>query len=327
MSPRAPPRLSVIVPATDHPGSLPRCTRTIEATLAATDELIVVTEPVQAGPAEARNAGARRAGGEVIVFVDADVIPHPGALHRIRSAFASDPSLIALFGSYDDHPEAPGAVSGFRNLLHHHVHHSAPGPAATFWTGLGAIRRDAFEAAGGFDAERFDVPSMEDVELGMRLAGTGARIVLDPEIQGTHLKRWNVAGMLRTDLLQRGIPWVRLLRQPGVQRDVLNLGWRHRLSAAATLAGVAAIATRRVRVAAMAGLALVLLNRSLYALLWRRRGPREAIAGVGLHALHHLAGIVAVPAGVLVDLRTRRNGPPGGRLSVVETDDRPDLAA
>jgi GT2 family glycosyltransferase len=312
MSPRA-PTLSVIVPATDRPGSLGRCIRAIEASLAATDELIVVTEPARAGPAEARNAGARRAGGEVLVFADADVILHADALDGIRSAFASDPSLSALFGSYDDRPEAPGAVSGFRNLLHHHVHHSAAGPAATFWTGLGAVRREPFETVGGFDAERFDV-SMEDVELGVRLARSGARIVLDPEIQGTHLKRWSVAGMARMDITRRGIPWVRLLLQPGAPRDVLNLGWRHRLSAAATLVGAGAIAARRLRVAAMAGLALVLLNRSLYALLWRRRGPREAVAGVGLHALHHLTGIVAVPAGVLVHLRSRRNGPPGGTL-------------
>jgi hypothetical protein len=34
------------------------------------------------------------------------------------------------------------------------VHVSSPGPAATFWAGLGAIRRDAFDAVGGFDEWR-----------------------------------------------------------------------------------------------------------------------------------------------------------------------------
>src|ERR687894_766679 len=93
----------------------------------------------------------------------------PDELSRIEAAFADDPGLTALFGSYDDRPEAPGAVSGFRNLLHHHVHQGGAGPARTFWAGLGAVRRDAFVAAGGFDEGRYPVPSIEDIELGMRL--------------------------------------------------------------------------------------------------------------------------------------------------------------
>jgi hypothetical protein len=52
----------------------------------------------------------------------------------------------------------------------------------------------------------------------------------------------------------------------------------------------------------MAG--FVALNRSLYGLLWRRGGPRKAVPGVGLHALHHLTAVVAVPLGGLAWLRT-----------------------
>ncbi|MGH7896935.1 MAG: acetone carboxylase subunit gamma, partial [Candidatus Binatia bacterium] len=44
--------------------------------------------------------------------------------------------------------------SRFRNLLHRHVHQEGAGPATTFWAGLGAIRREAFERVGGFDALR-----------------------------------------------------------------------------------------------------------------------------------------------------------------------------
>ena len=92
----------------------------------------------------AHPTGAARATGDVLVFVDADVLPHRDAFRRIRSAFRGQPELIAVFGSYDDSPPAPGAVSGFRNLLHHYVHQQASGDADTFWAGLGAIRREAF---------------------------------------------------------------------------------------------------------------------------------------------------------------------------------------
>jgi len=265
----------------------------------------VVAEAAAPGPASARNAGAERATGDVLVFVDADVVPARAAFARIRAAFAADAALVAVFGSYDDVPEAPGAVSGFRNLLHHHVHHSSPGPAATFWAGLGAIRRDAFLTAGGFDADAYPHASIEDIELGARLVRGGARILLDPSIQGTHLKSWTLAQMIETDFRRRGVPWVELLARGKASPTTLNLGWRHRLSAAASLGGTVALLSGRPRAALGAVVALVALNASFYALVARRRGAVEAVAAVPLHAVHHLTGIVAVPVGLARAARTR----------------------
>lgn len=287
------------MPATNAPPTLAACVAALEAAAEPPEEVIVVERASAPGPAAARNEGAERAGGDVLVFVDADVLVHADSVARIRRAFADDEGLDALFGSYDDGPAADGVVSGFRNLLHHHVHQSSPGEATTFWAGLGAIRKPAFEAVGGFDAARYPQPSVEDIELGMRLVGSGRRIRLDPGVQGTHLKAWTVASMLRTDFAQRGIPWIELLLERPGSANTLNLGWRHRLSAAAALSGALALASNRPRPALAAAAALVLLNADFYALLGRRLGPRGAVAGVGLHALHHLAGAAAVPAGAL----------------------------
>jgi len=299
-------RLTAIVPATDRPEHVERVVAAIRAAEAPPDEVIVVDEAPRPGPAAARNLGAENADADVLVFVDSDVLPHHDAFRRIRDAFADEPKLAALFGSYDDSPPAPGAVSGFRNLLHHFVHQQSGGEATTFWAGLGAIRRDAFVRAGGFDAERYAVPSIEDIELGMRLVGAGERLRLDPALQGTHLKRWTLAGMLRTDLHGRGVPWVALLARESAAPTGLNLGWRHRLSAAASILLVSSLATRRPRQAALAVGALVALNAQFYGLLLRRRGPVEATLGVGLHALHHLTGAAAVPLGLLEHARERR---------------------
>ncbi len=291
--------LTVIVPATNDPPTLAVCTDAIQRAESGPEELIVVREAERTGPAAARNAGARGATGDVLVFVDADIEIHADAFRRIRAAFASDPELVAVFGSYDDEPAAEGLVSAFRNLLHHHVHQTSAGRATTFWGGIGAVRRDAFERVGGFDDERFAVPSVEDIELGMRLTAAGARIVLDPAIQGKHLKRWTLAQMVGTDLRRRGIPWVELLLESRSGASALNLGWRHRLSTLAVLLGFGALVRRRPRtVAASVGM-LVVLNHSFYVLLARQRGGLEAVAGIGLHALHHLTAAASVPAGVL----------------------------
>jgi hypothetical protein len=296
--------LTAIVPATDRPPTLEDCLGAIEAASRPPEELLVASHPPGATPAAARNRTAERATGEVLVFVDADVVVHPDAFSRIRDAFDADPELVALFGSYDDAPSAPGVVSSFRNLLHHHVHQSSAGAAATFWSGLGAVRREAFSAAGGFEDDR---RWLEDVELGARLNASGARVLLDPAIQGTHLKAWTLPAMVRMDFAERGVPWMELALCGRAPANALNLGWRHRLSAALCVGALLALLGRRPLGAVAALLGLVALNRSFYALLSRRQGPARAAAGVGLHAVHHLAGVAAVPAGLAAYALRRRS--------------------
>jgi GT2 family glycosyltransferase len=300
------PRLAAIVPATDRPTTLSACVAAIRSAEDPPEELIVVEEPAGVGAAAARNAGVRESTCEILVFVDADVAVHADAFARIRARFEADPTLSAVFGSYDDEPAAPGFVSVFRNLLHHHVHQSSPGPATTFWTGLGAVRRDAFDSVRGLDE---DLDWLEDVDLGMRLSAQGSAIALDPEIQGTHLKRWSLWSMLKTDFIGRGIPWVVLLLRHRKTSNALNLGWAHRASAASSLVAAGALAKRRFGLAALAATAFVALNRSFHGSLLRRFGFGRAATGVGLHALHHLVGIASVPAGVIAFLRERGRTP------------------
>jgi hypothetical protein len=302
------PTLTVIVPATNDPPTLSECTSAIAGAADAPEQTIVVDSPPGAGPARARNAGASRAAGEVVVFVDADVVVHADAFTRIRALFDADKDLVAAFGSYDDDPLDRGAVSSFRNLLHHHVHQSSGGAASTFWAGLGAVRREAFLAVGGFDGARFSEPSIEDIELGMRLADAGGRIVLDPLLLGRHLKSWSLREMVRTDVRRRGVPWVVLLLSRRTAPRALNLGWRHRLSAASVVGALGSLLARRPGRAAAAGALFVGLNSSLYVLLVRRRGPALGVLGVPLHALHHLCGVAALPLGVLAYLTGDRRG-------------------
>jgi GT2 family glycosyltransferase len=294
--PGSDPTLAVVVPATDDPGSLERCLAALEAGSRAPDELVVQRDPAGIGPAAARNIGAAATRADVLVFVDSDVEVGRDALERTAARFAADPGLAALFGAYDDDPAHPGLTSRYRNLLHHHVHAGAEGGAETFWAGLGAVRRETFEAAGGFDADAFPEPSVEDIELGMRMRRSGARIALDPGIRGRHLKAWTPRSMVATDFRRRGVPWARLLLREGSGSRALNLGWRRRASAAASVALLGSLLGRRPRLAAAALLANLLLDRDLYALLARRGGPKLLFAGIGLHQLHQLTAAAAVPA-------------------------------
>jgi GT2 family glycosyltransferase len=252
----------------------------------------------RSGPAAARNLAARHAQGDILLFVDADVELHADAMERIRAQFAADPALAALFGSYDDCPAAPGLVSRFRNLLHHHTHSSHPGPATTFWAGCGAVRREVFLALGGFDAVAYDRPCIEDIEFGLRLSDAGGPILLDPTIQGKHHKRWTLRSMLVTDIQQRAIPWSRLLlrRQQGGSRT-LNLDSAARLSSLLSLVFVLSACLLPLQpnlwpLPLLAAAALVCINRRFYLLCFRQGGIALALVAIPLHGLYFLYGVL-----------------------------------
>jgi hypothetical protein len=246
--------------------------------------------------------------------VDADVELHPDALERIRAQFANDPELTAVFGSYDDRPAAAGLVSRFRNLLHHHTHSSHPGPATTFWAGCGAVRRQTFLDLGGFDAETYDRPCIEDIEFGLRLSDAGGRILLDPAIQGTHHKRWTLRSMVTTDIQQRAIPWSQLLLQRRQLPATLNITIPARISAALSLLlplALFGLTNPVLRPSALALFSvclgcLLLLNRDFYGLLLRRCGPVEAAIGVGLHGFVLAYSSLSFALVALVELAQRR---------------------
>jgi GT2 family glycosyltransferase len=306
-------QLSIVVPAYNNADDLLECLSVLKRLRPANAEILVVDDastddtPVRAaaagvrvlrrpengGPGAARNDGAGAARGDILFFVDADVVVAADAVDRVLAAFAADPSLAAVFGSYDAQPRDPRVISRYRNLLHHFVHQHGKTNASTFWAGCGAIRRAIFEATGGFDVTRFPRPSIEDIEFGYRLRASGNRILLDKGLQGTHLKRWTLATMVWTDVMQRAIPWARLVLERGAVLDDLNLSKRQRVSAIlAALAGsFLALAWFRIAFLGLAAVALIgvlILNRELYAFFFRQHGLRFLIACIPLHLLYFL---------------------------------------
>jgi glycosyltransferase involved in cell wall biosynthesis len=195
----------------------------------------------QSGPAAARNHGAKNARGEFLFFIDADVCVSPETLGQVVETFSRDPAVDAVFGSYDLQPRAPNFLSQYKNLFHHFVHQEGLEQAATFWSGCGAIRRSVFETMGGFNIS-YERPCIEDIELGMRLHRAGRKIVLNKQIQVTHLKQWTLWGLLKSDVWDRGVPWTQLiLREQNLPND-LNLKISHRVCVVLTYGLLVALA-------------------------------------------------------------------------------------
>lgn len=250
------------------------------------------------GPGGARNKAANIALGDILWFVDADVVVHSDAARCLRSGFDIE-DVVAVFGSYDSNPPAKNFFSQYKNLVHHYYHNRASDEAHTFWSGCGGVRRTAFLSCQGFDVERYKYPSIEDIELGHRLIKAGGRIRLLRGMQCTHLKVWRFWNLIHTEIFRRAIPWSRLIVNSGegIPNDLnVSLAEQGR----AVLAGILLLAV----VACLMGyvslllvfiLALVVLaaNRDIVAFFFTRGGFFFTLRAVFFHQIYYLYSAAA----------------------------------
>lgn len=341
--PAAAPVVSVIVPVYNGGAAFARC---LAALLASRDaplwELIVVDDGStddsvrqareagarilqsphpRSGPGVARNAGVAAAHGEFVFFVDADVAVAPDTLSRVVATFRAQPGLAALFGSYYLQPAASNFVSQYKNLFHHYIHQTSRAEATTFWAGCGAIRRAVFLELGGFDTA-YSRPSIEDIELGYRLTRAGYAVRLCHDIQVTHLKYWTPRSLLRTDIVDRGIPWTVLLWRERAFAADLNLQTANRVSVVSVYLLCATLLAAPARPALLGAAALLVVallgfNAPLYAFFLRQRGPRFLLAAIAWHWLYYAYNGLCFGLGTLEYLRSGRAARPAEQAANV----------
>src|SRR3990172_4044936 len=242
--------------------------------------ITVLQMPHQSGPAAARNYGSQKAQGEILLFVDSDVLVQQETITRVAADFMNNPDIAAIFGSYDDSPDASDFLSQFRNLFHHFIHQNSHREAKTFWTGCGAINKEIFFQLKGFDEGWF---SIEDIELGHRI--------------------W-----LKTDILPRAVPWSRLILSSGHLPWDLNLKTPHIISA--VLVGLLTLTTFLIFLnpinllgmhlniillilSLLLILTLIILNRGLYAFFLQKRGVKFTILAIPIHFIYYFYSGVA----------------------------------
>jgi len=306
------PTVSIVVPVYNGGENFCRCLNAIQNASPQPSEVIVVCDAStdksaeiaqtygyrviqltrQSGPARARNVGARAATGDLIFFVDADVEIYPYTVGQIQQYFQQNEKLDALIGSYDAMPGAPNFLSQYRNLLHHWTHQQSNRSANTFWGACGAIRRTVFYEIGGFD-EAFVEPSIEDIELGYRLVNAGHTIHLCKEIQIKHLKEWRAKSIIQTDIMQRALPWSRLLLSEGRLDNDLNLRFSERISVSLVFSIVCLLMLSILWAPFLLLLPLIAfpllwLNFWLYDFFLRERGARFTIYAILWHWFYYL---------------------------------------
>ena len=208
--------VSVVIPAHNAAGTLPKCVKACLNQTYTQVEVIVVDDgseddtpqaaqsfPIryirqdQAGPAAARNRGAREARGDLVAFTDADCIPEPDWVERLVEGFTRD-GIVGVGGTY--------GIANPDNLLARIVHeeimarHARFGDEVDFLGSFNvAYRRSAFEAVGGFD-EAFSAPSAEDNDLAYRLADAGGAFRFMRAARVAHHHPTRLGSYLRTQM-------------------------------------------------------------------------------------------------------------------------------
>jgi len=328
--------LSVIVPVHHGGENFRRCLSGIGAAVPPANEIIVVADgdtdgswrfakefgaqvmriPVRQGPAYARNLGAQSAQGDILFFIDADVVIAPDAISKVKSSFSNNPQLAALFGSYDDEPGERNFLSQYKNLIHHYVHQRSREEASTFWAGCGAIRRQIFMEFGGFD-ESYRKPSVEDIELGYRLKRAGYHIRLSKSLQVKYLKRWGIISLTKSDFFDRALPWTELILRDRQFVNDLNLRFSSRLSVMLTYGFLLALIgglwwPGLFAVACILILSLLIINAPVYGFFLQKRGLWFMIRTLPWHGFYYFYSGLAFAIGLSWSLLFRHRSPKPG---------------
>lgn len=131
-----------------------------------------------AGPAAARNHGAREAHGEILLFTDDDCVPMPNWLDAMLAPFG-DPEVVGAKGVYRTHQKSLAAR--FVQIEYEDRYRLMTGlPSIDFIdTYSAAFLRDRFLEMNGYDTS-FPVACAEDIELSYRMSARGWKMVFVP---------------------------------------------------------------------------------------------------------------------------------------------------
>lgn len=180
----------------------------------------------KSGPAAARNLGALNARGEILFFIDSDIIIEKDTLQKIVYAIEN---RAAVTGMYARKPYLKKFFSLYHNYYAHRSQNETSNFTFMFHSSCGAIRKDVFQKINGFN-EEMKKPTVEDVEFGYRLMENGYKVYFDKGIKVIHFTNYTFLKLLKS-YFHKSKDWSELLFLKS-ERLFKNEGWANFRNAA-----------------------------------------------------------------------------------------------
>ena len=249
--------VSVIIPTRDRPEMLQRCLRALAAQVGSPGFEVIVVDDGNAtggrhalplpgelaaqridtsggiGPAAARNLGVRRARGELLLFLDDDLIAAPDLIDKHYRAHLKGSAGSRVVVGYSVPRPRTDTFAGQRATVWWEDHYRAKSRAISMTfthmlSGNMSISTAVFEDLGCFDAS-FGRLRREDWEFGIRAMQGGVELCYEPEAVAEHEFAARTRGVIEVALLE-GKGDVRLHRlHPPASPMLRRPGLRHRL--------------------------------------------------------------------------------------------------
>ena len=160
------------------------------------------------GPARARNRGVREAKGDIIFFLDSDVIVMDGTVREVMEYFHRSDSAQCVIGVCTTEPLNKGFVPRYMAMFEYiHLLGARDNRVSVFAPRCGAIKKDLFLKVGGYD-ESYKGADVEDFELARRINKTDS-IILNPNMRVRH-QFVNNFGEAVKNYFKRAVMWIHL---------------------------------------------------------------------------------------------------------------------
>jgi glycosyltransferase involved in cell wall biosynthesis len=160
------------------------------------------------GPARARNIGVEASKGEIIFFLDSDVIVLDGTIKEVQDYFVRNPSAKCVIGVCATEPLNKGFVPAYMAMFEYiHLIETPGNKVSVFAPRCGAVKKDFFMKIGGYK-ESYKGADVEDFELARRINRSDS-IILNPKILVRH-QFANFQQALKI-YFKRTVMWVHLL--------------------------------------------------------------------------------------------------------------------
>jgi cellulose synthase/poly-beta-1,6-N-acetylglucosamine synthase-like glycosyltransferase len=210
--------VSVVIPVRNGRATIEQCLEAIFASTIPLCEVIVVDDSssddtidlvshfpcriikniARTGRGASKNKGFEAAKGQLVAFIDADVLVHPDTIEKALAAFVDDPYLSALCAVPEADSLYPNFASRYKSYYMHYILMGFSAPTDFLHGCFQVFRKDVLESR----ALRFDEKlHCDDIDLGIRLKKKGGKILVLRQAPVVHKRYYSLLGLLRNDFM------------------------------------------------------------------------------------------------------------------------------